>query len=89
MCLLEVGEAEGGGVVVEGAARVLRKKRLKAEFLKVKPRCCRGRIFPPTPCSITLNLVRLSLSPAGIYKQMVKNHDRLTKFNHLKQEDEK
>jgi len=38
--------------VVEGAARVLRKAMQKAEFLKVKPRCCPVRIVPPTPCSI-------------------------------------
>ena len=36
----------------EGAARVLRKTMQKAEFLKVKPRCCPVRIVPPTSCSI-------------------------------------
>jgi hypothetical protein len=47
--------------VVEGAVRVLRKTMLKAEFLKVKPRCCPERIVPPTPFYLTLNLVHLTL----------------------------
>lgn len=73
--------------MVEGAARVLRKTKQKAEFLKVKPRCCPVRIVPPSPV-LSYTEFSSSHSPAGISKE-VKNHACISKFNHLKHGDDK